>query len=373
MDTRNPVPDDHPYAAGDLAPSTNGELFWRRAAQAATVGIFLLMFGAFLDLARAVFLPFTAAFVIGTMFGPLTERARARGVPQWLSALLVVLLVIAIMNALGVLLAAPVSDWISKAPEIGARLKDKLSLLDYPLQWLRNLRDTLNPGGDHSAPLELGLSNLVQPALSLLTPALGFVTPAIGQLLIFFGALFFFLSTRAELRRGVSMLFGDRDARLRVLHIMHEAESNLTTYFSTLGAIYFVEGIAVGIACFFIGLPNAGAWGALTFVLCFIPYIGPALVVLILFGTGLIQFPAATHALVAPAVYIGLATLEGTFITPAIIGRRLTLSPLAVFLSLVFWAWLWGPVGAFLATPLLTIALAVMSQIFPKEEAVPPS
>ena len=277
MDTRNPQPDERPYAEGELAPSTNAEMFWRRAAQAATVGIFLLMAGAFLDLARAVFLPFTAAFVIGTLLGPVTERARARGVPQLLSALFIVLLVIAVMNVLVVLLAAPVSDWISKAPEIGARLKDKLSLLDYPLQWLRSLRDTLNPGGDHSAPLDLGLSNLVQPALSLLTPALGFVTPAIGQLLIFFGALFFFLSARTELRRGVSMLFGDRETRLRVLHIMHEAESNLTTYFTTLSAIYFVEGIAVGIACFFIGLPNAAAWGALTFVLCFIPYIGPAL------------------------------------------------------------------------------------------------
>ena len=372
MDTRNPLHDERLLPPVEPAPGTGAAMFWQRAGQVATVGIFLLLFGAFLELARVVLLPLTAAFVIGTMFGPISERARAHRVPQWLTALLVVLLLVAAMNALIVLLAVPVSDWAGKAPEIGARLKDKLSLLDYPLQWLRSLRDTLNPGGDRAAPLDLGLSGLIQPALSLLTPAIGFVTPAIGQLLIFFGTLFFFLSTRVQLRRGVAILFAEREARLRVLHIMQEAENNLTTYFTTLGVIYFAEGIAVGIACYFIGLPNAGAWGALTFVLCFIPYIGPGLVVLILFGAGLIQFSTLTHALVAPAVYIGLATLEGTFITPAIIGRRLTLSPLAVFLSLVFWAWLWGPVGAFLATPLLTIGLAVATELFPRDEPALP-
>jgi len=364
MDTQSP--------RESLVGTQERRAFWQVTAQAATVGIFLLLFVVCLELARVPLLPITAAFVIGTMLGPVAERMRAYRVPQWLTALILVLLLLAAMNLLIVLLATPISDWIGKAPEIGARLKDKLSLLDYPLQLLRNLRDLLNPGGDHSAPLDLGVSNLVQAVLGLLTPAIGFVTPAIGQLLIFFATLFFFLLTRLELRRGVAILFSDREARLRMLHIMRDAEANLTTYFTTVGAIYFAEGIGIGIACYFIGLPNAAAWGALTFVLSFIPYIGPGIVVLVLFGVGLVQFPTLTHALVAPAVYIGLATLEGTFITPAIIGRRLTLSPLAVFVSLVFWAWLWGPIGAFLATPLLTIGLAVAAHLFPNDEPMLP-
>jgi predicted PurR-regulated permease PerM len=347
-------------------------VIWHLTTQTATIGIFLLLLGAFLYLARVLLMPVTAAFVIGTMLGPVCERARAYRIPQSLTALVLVLLLFAAMNGLIVLLAAPVSDWVGKAPQIGERLKDKLWLLDYPLQLLRNLRDALNPGGDHSAPLDLGLSNLIQPALGLLSPALGLVTPALGQLLIFFATLFFLLATRRELRRRATILLANRAARLRVLHIMHDVEINLTTYFTTVGAIYFVEGIAIGIACYFIGLPNAAAWGALTFVLSFIPYIGPGMVVLVLFGAGLIQFPTLTHALVAPAVYIGLAAIEGTFITPTIVGRWLTLSPLAVFLSLVFWAWLWGPIGAFLATPLLTIALAAGNHLFPGEERALP-
>lgn len=371
MDTQSPVEGQRLDDAGKPAPP-RAEDFWRTASQVAIVGIFVLLFGAFLELARVVLLPVTAAFVIGIMLGPIAERATARRLPQWLSALVLVLLLIAAMNALVVLLAAPVSDWVGKGPEIGARIKDKLWLLDYPLQLLRNLRDMLNPGGDHSAPLDFGLSNVVQPALSLLTPAIGFVTPAIGQLLIFFATLFFFLSSRIQLRRGVAALFSDREARLRMLHIMHDAESNLTAYFTTVGAIYFVEGLCIGVASYFIGLPNPAAWGALTFVLSFIPYIGPGIVVLVLFGVGVIHFPTLTQALIAPAVFIGVATVEGNFVTPAIVGRRLTLSPLAVFLSLVFWAWMWGPIGAFLASPLLIIGLVAAAHLIPSDDLALP-
>jgi predicted PurR-regulated permease PerM len=366
MDTKTPAAVTPPAGIGER------RVFWQTTAQMATIGIFVLMFGAFLDLTRAVLLPVTAAFVIGTMLGPLQERARAYRVPQWLSAIVLVLLIIAVMNALVLLLAAPVSDWVGKAPEIGARVKDKLWLLDYPMQLLRRLRDLINPTGDHNAPLDLGLSALIQPAISLLTPAIGFVTPAIGQLLIFFGTLFFYLLTRVQMRRGIAVLFSDREARLRMLHIMHDAEHNLTTYFATVGVIYFADGLLVGLAGYFIGLPNAAAWGALTFVLSFIPYIGPGVVVLVLFGVGLIHFPTVTHALIAPAFYIVLATVEGNFVTPTIVGRRLTLSPLAVFLSLVFWAWLWGPIGAFLATPLLTIGLALVANLFPSDDPMLP-
>ena len=367
MNTHEPIEDLRGVIRAE-GSKAEAESFGRAAAQVATIGIFVILFGTVLEYARVLLLPVTAALVIGTMLGPVAARAAAYRIPQWVTAAVLVLLLIGAMNALLVLLAAPVSDWVSQAPQIAARLKDKLSLLDYPLQILRNLRDTINPGGDHGAPLAFGLSNLIQPAFNLISPAIGFVTPAIGQLLIFFGTLFFFLSSRSQMRRGAAIVFDDRESRLRILRIMHDTEINLTAYFTTVGAIYFVEGICVGVASYFIGLPNAAAWGALAFVLCFIPYIGPAAVVLVLFGVGLINFSTLTHALIAPIFFVALSTLEGNFITPTIVGRRLTLSPLAVFLSLIFWAWLWGPVGAFLATPLLIIGLVAANHLFPRTD-----
>jgi predicted PurR-regulated permease PerM len=87
-----------------------------------------------------------------------------------------------------------------------------------------------------------------------------------------------------------------------------------------------------------------------------------------MFMVGLVTFPTLTQALLAPVLFLALATLEGHFVTPSIIGHRLTLNPLTVFLSLVFWTWLWGPVGAFLAVPLLIMALVVIGHLFREDE-----
>ena len=87
-----------------------------------------------------------------------------------------------------------------------------------------------------------------------------------------------------------------------------------------------------------------------------------------LFMVALVTFPTLTHALLPPLLYFVMATLEGHFITPSLVGHRLTLNPLAVILSLVFWTWLWGPVGAFLSAPLLIIGLVAISHLFPRAE-----
>jgi predicted PurR-regulated permease PerM len=119
---------------------------------------------------------------------------------------------------------------------------------------------------------------------------------------------------------------------------------------------------------FALGFPNPVAFGILISVLNYVPYIGAAIFVAILFVVGLIAMPTFGGALLAPALFVAIATVEGQFITPAIVGHRLTMSPFLVFLALAFWAWLWGPLGAFLATPFLIVSLVVIGHVFPREE-----
>jgi predicted PurR-regulated permease PerM len=116
------------------------------------------------------------------------------------------------------------------------------------------------------------------------------------------------------------------------------------------------------------GLPDPVAWAVLAFILNFIPYVGALIMEAALLMVGLVTFPTLAQALVAPLIFLVLATLEGHFITPSIMGRRLTLNALTVFLALVFWTWLWGPVGAFLAVPLLIVALVAIGHLFPENE-----
>ena len=106
------------------------------------------------------------------------------------------------------------------------------------------------------------------------------------------------------------------------------------------------------------------AFGILTAALNYIPYIGAAVVVAILFVVGLVVSSTIGGALLAPALFVAIATVEGQIITPSIVGHRLTMSPFAVFLSLAFWAWLWGPLGAFLAAPLLIVGMVILNHLF---------
>lgn len=351
-------------AINDPKPIAHVSTVWRTASQAAAIGIFIILFVAALDLARAMLLPATSAFVIGLMLGPLSARAKAYGIPSLITAIVLWLLVVVVFYGVIILLSAPALDWIGKAPEIGRIIKEKLQVLEQPLSALQDLRNAILPQGENSR-FGFDIANFVQPALIV-------VTPAIGQIFIFFGTLFFFLLGRARLRHVLVILFENHDSRLRTLKIINDIERNLTNYLSVVAVINFVVGLGACLIAYFIGLPNPIAWGVLAFILNFIPYIGALIMEAVLLAVGLVTFPTLIQALIAPVLYFGFTTLEGHFITPSIMGRRLALNPLTVFLALIFWTWLWGPIGAFLAVPLLIVALVAINHLFPQEERVLP-
>lgn len=355
-----PLPRDDRKSAESAPPAAN--FSWRLASQVATVGIFVILFWAVLDQARVILLPIVSAFVVGLMLGPLVGFAGQYKIPAWLSALVLVVLVIAFFNIAIMLLSAPVIEWVGRAPEIGQSLKEKFQFLDRPMAALRDIRTAI---GDASAiKVDTGGPNFIAPALAV-------VTPAVGQLVIFFTTLFFVLWGRSELRRSLVSYFDDRAMRLRTLRVLNAIEHDLTSYLSVVAVIYLVVGLITGIAVVLIGYPNAVVWGVLAFVLNFIPYLGPLIMVIVLFGVGLISFDTLTHAAIAPVFYVAVTTIEGHFVTPSVIGRRLTLNPLIVFLALAFWTWLWGPVGAFLAVPILIAALAAMRHMKQQNGTLP--
>jgi predicted PurR-regulated permease PerM len=335
---------------------------WTVFTQAATVGIFVLLFFGFLDVARPILVPLVSAIVVGLMFGPLAALARDYHIPSWVTALVLTLLFLLVVNLVFVLMAAPLIEWIGKAPEIGQTIRGKLHVFDRPLAAVQDLRKAMTPAGEGTGlKVDTGGPNLI-------TPAVTFLTPAIGQLLLFIGTLYFFLLGRDELRRYAVSFFRDRDMRLRMLRILNDVEHSLTRYLSIVAVIYFCMGCITAAITYVVGLPSPYVWGIVAFLLNFVPYIGPATMIAVLLGAGLVTFSDMSQALIAPGAYLAAATLEGHFITPMIVGRSLTLSPLTVFLALAFWTWIWGPVGAFLAVPLLIAILAALHHLHPKDE-----
>lgn len=352
-------------ALGEAAPLTE-PAFRRSAGEVATIGIFVLLVIGAVWFARPLLLPLTTAIVIGLMLGPVAKQADRFRIPSVITAIALTLLVISIFNAVVVILAAPVGEWIGKAPEIGASIRQKMTVLDRPLDAFRQLREAVLPAGKEEGSVNVDL-------LSVLQPVVLFITPAIGQVVIFFGTLFFYLLGRNHVRRKLVVFFEGRESRLRMLRIINDIEHSLTRYLSIVAIINIVVGLTAFVIAYIVGLPSPLAWGVLGFLLNFIPYIGAFLMQLIMLSVGLVTFPTLGQALLGPALYLGFTTLEGHFITPAVMGRQLTLNPLTVFLSLVFWTWLWGPIGAFLAVPLLIVMLVIASHLAPKEESVLPA
>ena len=344
----------------DPSPVNSVEGMWVSAGQAANIGIFLIVFGAFLYVGRPILLPILAAAVIALTLAPLIKAAKRFGISPWITGLLILLIGVGALTLAVTTLAGPVNEWIGRAPEIGASIKQKLTVLDQPIAALHELQKTFF-GGDTTLSVN-------QPTANFVLPVVAFVTPAAAELLLFFATLFFFLVGQIELRNQLVSMFGDRDAKLRFLKIMRDVERNLATYLTVVTIVNVVVGVIVALGAWLLGLPDPIVFGVLAAVLNYVPYVGPALMVAILFGVGLVTFPSLGQAAVAPLGLVALTTMEGHFITPTIVGRSFTLNPLLVFLSLAFWTWMWGPFGAFLAVPLSIILLVVVHHLFPPED-----
>ena len=206
------------------------------------------------------------------------------------------------------------------------------------------------------------------PKFEWVQPALEFLSPTFAEFLLFIAILILFIASWKDSRRALIMIFGDRTARLRALRIINEIEEHLGNYLLMVTMINTGVGIATGIICALTGMPNPAGLGALAATLNFIPIIGPVAMFVVLTGVGIVAFPTIGAGLIAPLAFAVLTFLEGHFITPTIVGRRITLNPLLVFLALAFWTWLWGPIGAFLAAPLSIVGLVVFNHLFPNED-----
>src|SRR5262249_32995017 len=251
-------------------------------------------------------------------------------------------------------------EWSSRLPELGVQLKEKLHAFDRPLALWQELQAMVGGGSE-------ALPSFQMPKFEWVQPTLEFLSPTFTEFLLFFATLILFIASWRELRRALIMTFGARDARLRTLRILNEIEVHLGNYLLTVTVINIGVGVAAGIVCALTGMPNPAGLGALAATLNFIPIIGPVAMFVVLVVVGLIAFPTLSSGLMAALAFGGLTFLEGHFVTPTIIGRRLALNALAVFLALAFWTWLWGPMGAFLSSPLLIVALILKEHLAPTD------
>lgn len=337
---------------------------WVRASQVALIGLFVLALIWCAYVGRPVIVPVVLAWVIATIVLPVVKGMQGRYVPRVAAAIGVTLALALIIVFLLFLLSTPISIWLGRASEIGVLLQDKLRTMNQPLAALEEIRKTLNAigaGAGTALKVETQSDTMVSTIFSI-------VTPAVSQFILCIGALVFYLVYQQTLRGALVYFLRDRDAKLATLRALTDIDAQMTTYFGTFTLVNIGLGLVTAALAWGVGLPNPLLWGVLAAVLNYVPYIGPAILVGTLTVGGLLTFPTLGEALVAPLLFLAIVAVEGQFLTPALMGRRLELNPFAVFLSIAFCTWLWGPVGAFVAVPLLIALRVALGHAFTEEK-----
>lgn len=344
----------------ELAPESQVlDLDWAWLAQIALIAIAVIALVWLLSWARPVLLPIVSAVVLGMIFGPIADRGRAYGVPFFVTNIAVLLGLALFAYAAAALFVPTIIDSFARLPELAVEVRQKLS-------FLQGILERLNAFGDMLGSKDLTVQ--VTDGEGRVAAVFAFVTPAFAQLIVFTFTLIFFLAGRSQLKRQLVLMARGRDNRLLTLKMIADIETRLLDYFGTITVINAAVAGVTALMLAALGAPSPLTWGFLAFVLNYIPVIGPLLMKALLLGMGILVMPSIAAALLPVIGYLIITTLESNVITPRVFGKRLTLPPLLIFVTICFLGWLWGPIGALLATPLLGIATIVGEYLMPSEQ-----
>lgn len=299
-------------------------------------------------LAQDVLAPLMLGLLLALLLSPLVTLFERAHVPRGLGSLIVVLLIVVGMGAAISSLMRPAQEWIASAPTSLKSIEKRLRDVRAPFTQAREATRKLE---DMGQPPAAKVIVATQP--SALDDMLAATPHAVGTVAVVLLLVYFFLSSGDNfLRRLVEISPGMSEKRV-VVGIARGIQQEMSRYLVMVSSINLGLAVATAIAMSLLGVPNALLWGALAGVLNFAPYVGPTLTIITLSLVGLATFPSLAHALAVPGVFFLMAVIEGQLITPVVIGRRLAINPVIVFVWLLIWGALWGIIGILLAGPLL--------------------
>lgn len=318
----------------------------------AIVGIFVILATASLALTKVIAMPVIAGVIFGLVLGPLVDWMVRHNVPQQAAAALVMLLFVGLLlGGIGIL-AVPVAGWSDQAPAMMAALQAKLAgVFAFMDEFKRGVASITGKGAELSVSQGNPLFDIAMSS-----------SAAAGGMLIFVATVYFWLATRRHLKARVLRLCLGRGARRSAGSFFEEIEERVARYFGLVTIINLGMGFLTMTIAWIAGLPFPLFWGALAFMLNYLAFIGPIFVAVLLLAGALLDAPSLLAALWPAAAYYVLHLFEGNAITPVFVGSRLTISPFLVFISFIFWLWLWGPIGAVLSTPIVIVAMVAQEE-----------
>ncbi len=325
-------------------------------------GLFVLALLAALDAASAVVLPTVLAFMLKLLLQPMVRVLERVRIPRRIGAIFVMFAVAGVLGGLVTALSVPAAAWTARLPQVVPRVEAQMVALTRPIGALQKFIQRAEQAG--------GAAPKAQPVAVVNDSSLG-STLFEGTRVVLDGVVttivvLYFLLVAGDtfLRRLVELLpkFSDKK---HAVEISQQIEADISAYLVTITIMNAAVGIATAVTMWACGLGDPVLWGAVAFLLNYIPIVGPLVATVIFFVAGLVIFDDAYSAFLPPAVYFVIHLIEGETLTPMLVARRFTLNPVLVILSIVFWFWMWGVPGVVLAVPMLAITKIICDGVRP--------
>ncbi|HEX6896771.1 MAG TPA: AI-2E family transporter [Bryobacteraceae bacterium] len=309
--------------------------------------------------------PVILAIVFNLLLSPFVRALAKVRIPEALGAAMVMLTCAAIVAFAAYELSGPLTDWVGRVPQIVSKVSGDLEKVKIPVRKITQASEQVNKITQVApTPAKKPAEVEVRPP-DLLTSLFAKTRALALGLLVFIILLYFLLSSGDLFLRKLIHVLPRLQDKKRAVVIMREIEDHISKYLITVAMINACLGLAGTCVFWAYGMPTPWLWGASAFLLNFIPYLGALTEIIIVGLVAASTFPHLGHALLIPASYLGLATLEANLFTPYVMGRRMTLNPVIVFAAVTFWGFLWGILGVFLAVPVLVMLKIVCEHVAP--------
>ena len=306
------------------------------------------------------FLPVTAALVIAIALVPLLEWFERRGLPSGIASLLCVLLFIGVANIAVAAIVLPATEWVRLLPERIGRIRDTLDPIFTAYKSLDRFIDEMATEFGTRSAAGAARTVTVETPNSMLDLIATSAPHALIQMFFALLVIFFFLSGWTRMRKRTITTRSSFDGALTTARVIQQVVDATSTYLGTITVVNVAMGLVMALILYLLDMPTPLMWGGIIALLNYIPYLGPIASVLLLGLGGLMAFADIRYAVLPMLCFAGIHLLEANFITPSLVGRRLTINPLLILVALSFWGWVWGTTGALLAVPLLIILKTVL-------------
>ena len=315
-------------------------------------------------LASDLLVPVMLAMMLALLGNPLVSRLARMWIPRWLGSLVVVLGGLVLAVWLSSLLISPATDWMKQAPNQLRELAPKLKKLTRQVEQANKAAASIVNATGAAAPTSV-VSDAEKPRAPNLWTLISSAPRMLASVLAVSLLAYFFLVYGQGLQRhAIARLPGAQQKQVTI-EILRTIETDLSRYVMTISVINFSLGLLLTGGLVWMGLDWSDAllWGTLAALFNFVPYVGPLSGVLLLGLVGVVAFDTPAQMLVPPSLYLGLHILESQFVTPIILGRRMSISPLVMLLWLMLWGFLWGIAGLLLAVPMLASLKIVAERV----------